>query len=69
MPVGTEKPTGGGDSGYSGQPTEDEDILFVVDDDMPEVRLSKGRSSEGVVGVDKDGDGTTDDFLLFTWEG
>ena len=90
MPVGTEKPTGGGDSGYSGgsyqsmggqyqptvgpyglmgQPTEDDDILFVVDDNMPEIRLSKGRSSEGVVGVDKDGDGTTDDFLLFTWEG
>ena len=81
--MGAEKPSGGGYSGggYSGgyQPTgqyglmgqpdeEDEDVLFDVDD-MPDVTLSRGKISQGVVGVDKDGDGTTDDFVLFTWEG
>jgi len=78
---GQYQPTGGS-SPYGlmsgGQPsTEDEDILFVVEEDdnrmlsssSSEVFLSKGKRSEGVVGVDKDGDGTTDDFLLFTWEG
>ena len=48
---------------------DDDDVLFIVDKAMVNMTLSGGKMSEGVVGVDKDGDGTTDDIVLFTWEG
>ena len=74
VPVGTEKLMGQyqqpmGQFGLMGQSEEEDDVLFAVDDMPSDVTLASGKSSQGVVGVDRDGDGTTDDFVLFTWEG